>query len=93
MLSERRLPESGWSEITIEYVLQQIALMDSNNFPSNVGLGEREGRVISSIVQKRHFRLSHGIGRSGDLVGDEACICLYVCMLGDIDSRKTNLLY
>lgn len=41
--------------------------MDSNNFPGNVGAGEREGRVISSLVSKRHFRLSHGIGRSGDI--------------------------
>ncbi|KAK2572093.1 O-phosphoseryl-tRNA(Sec) selenium transferase [Acropora cervicornis] len=33
----------------------------------NVGAGEREGRVISSLVSRRHFRLSHGIGRSGDI--------------------------
>jgi O-phospho-L-seryl-tRNASec:L-selenocysteinyl-tRNA synthase len=42
--------------------------MDSNNFSSNTGVGEREGRVFSSLVSKRHFYLSHGIGRSGDIV-------------------------
>jgi O-phospho-L-seryl-tRNASec:L-selenocysteinyl-tRNA synthase len=42
-------------------------MMDSNNFQSNTGMGEREGRVFSSLVSRRHFHLSHGIGRSGDL--------------------------
>ncbi|XP_055338380.1 O-phosphoseryl-tRNA(Sec) selenium transferase-like isoform X2 [Paramacrobiotus metropolitanus] len=41
--------------------------MDSNNFPTNAGAGEREGRVFSSLVRKRHYRFIHGIGRSGEL--------------------------
>lgn len=41
--------------------------MDSNNFPLNCSVGERESRIISSIVARRHFRMGHGIGRSGDL--------------------------
>ena len=41
--------------------------MDSNNFPSNCGVGEREARVFSEAVYRRHFGLCHGIGRSGDL--------------------------
>lgn len=41
--------------------------MDSNNFPANCGVGEREGRIFSSLVGRRCFGLSHGIGRSGDL--------------------------
>ena len=41
--------------------------MDSNNFPSNCGVGEREARVYSAAVRRRHFGLCHGIGRSGDL--------------------------
>jgi O-phospho-L-seryl-tRNASec:L-selenocysteinyl-tRNA synthase len=41
--------------------------MDSNNFPGNCGVGEREGRVASQLVAKRHYRLAHGIGRSGDI--------------------------
>jgi O-phospho-L-seryl-tRNASec:L-selenocysteinyl-tRNA synthase len=43
-------------------------MMDSNNFEDSCGLGEREGRVYSDLVLKRHFNMSHGIGRSGDLV-------------------------
>src|SRR4051812_45446509 len=35
---------------------------------ANVGVGEREGRVYSELVRRRHYGLAHGIGRSGDLV-------------------------
>eukprot|EP00934_Nitzschia_sp_Nitz4_P003851 Nitzschia sp. Nitz4//scaffold75_size92586//9470//11073//NITZ4_004839-RA/size92586-augustus-gene-0.75-mRNA-1//1//CDS//3329557657//3841//frame0 len=31
------------------------------------GVGEREGRVYSSLVAHRHYGFSHGIGRSGDI--------------------------
>lgn len=51
----------------IEYILEELSIMDSNNFQSNCGVGEREGRVYSSIVSRRHHGLSHGIGRSGNI--------------------------
>lgn len=41
--------------------------MDSNNFPSNCGVGEREARFACSLVARRHYRMGHGIGRSGDI--------------------------
>lgn len=41
--------------------------MDSNNFPGNCGIGEREARFASSLVARRHYRMGHGIGRSGDI--------------------------
>jgi O-phosphoseryl-tRNA(Sec) selenium transferase len=50
-----------------EYILEELSIMDSNNFQSNCGVGEREGRVYSSIVSRRHHGLSHGIGRSGNI--------------------------
>jgi O-phospho-L-seryl-tRNASec:L-selenocysteinyl-tRNA synthase len=53
--------------MTIEYFLGQLRMMDSNNFHGNIGVGEREGRVYSSLVAQRHYQLSHGIGRSGDI--------------------------
>jgi len=67
LLSQRRMPENGWDDATIEYLLSQLAMMDSNNFASNVGVGEREARIFSSLVSKRMFNLGHGIGRSGDV--------------------------
>lgn len=45
--------------------------MDSNNFLDNVGVGEREARVACSLVAKRHYRLSHGMGRSGDVAAEQ----------------------
>eukprot|EP00193_Tetraselmis_chui_P015711 CAMPEP_0177785656 /NCGR_PEP_ID=MMETSP0491_2-20121128/20469_1 /TAXON_ID=63592 /ORGANISM="Tetraselmis chuii, Strain PLY429" /LENGTH=79 /DNA_ID=CAMNT_0019306741 /DNA_START=30 /DNA_END=266 /DNA_ORIENTATION=- len=45
LLSQRRLPKEGWDEATVELFLNDVALMDSNNFKDNVGVGEREARV------------------------------------------------
>ena len=49
--------------------------MDSNNFVKSVGVGEREARVASSLVYKRHFGLAHGIGRSGDVAAEQPKVC------------------
>ncbi|XP_066576887.1 O-phosphoseryl-tRNA(Sec) selenium transferase isoform X2 [Amia ocellicauda] len=67
LLEQGKCPEEGWSESTIELFLNELALMDSNNFLGNCGVGEREGRVASGLVARRHYRLIHGIGRSGDI--------------------------
>jgi O-phospho-L-seryl-tRNASec:L-selenocysteinyl-tRNA synthase len=45
--------------------------MDSNNFLGNVGAGEREARVACPLVARRHYRLAHGIGRSGDIAAEQ----------------------
>ena len=47
--------------------MNKIALMDSNIYAGNCGVGEREGRIYSSIVREKNFGLGHGIGRSGDV--------------------------
>jgi O-phospho-L-seryl-tRNASec:L-selenocysteinyl-tRNA synthase len=67
LLNQKKLPAEGWSDQAIEMAIQELSIMDSNNFVSNAGVGEREGRVYSSLVARRHFNLSHGIGRSGDI--------------------------
>ena len=51
--------------------MQDVAAMDSNNFLDNIGIGEREARVACSLVAKRHYRLSHGMGRSGDVAAEQ----------------------
>jgi len=53
--------------MTIELFLMNMAEMDSNNYPNKIGAGERESRLYSKIIEKRHFYMGHGIGRSGDL--------------------------
>lgn len=65
LLTQRQLPTQGWSDLEIESLLLQLSMMDTNNFKNKSGVGEREGRVFSSLVQKRNFHLGHGIGRSG----------------------------
>ncbi|XP_034968416.2 O-phosphoseryl-tRNA(Sec) selenium transferase isoform X1 [Zootoca vivipara] len=67
LLEQGKCPEDGWDESTIELFLHELAIMDSNNFLGNCGVGEREGRVASALVARRHYRLIHGIGRSGDI--------------------------
>ncbi|ESN99143.1 hypothetical protein HELRODRAFT_107172 [Helobdella robusta] len=67
LLEKKKWPEEGWSEQWIEMFLSEISMMDTNNFTKNSQVGEREGRVLSSIVARRHFRLIHGIGKSGYL--------------------------
>ncbi|PRP82443.1 O-phosphoseryl-tRNA(Sec) selenium transferase [Planoprotostelium fungivorum] len=71
LLAQRRLPEEGWDDYTIQCVLRDLSQMDSNNFIENVGVGDREARVYSSIVRDRHFGLAHGLGRSGDLLAEQ----------------------
>jgi len=67
LLEQKKLPVGGWNDLSIEHLLHEIALMDSNNFAGNVGLGEREARIVSDLVARRHYHLGHGIGRSGDI--------------------------
>uniref|UniRef100_A0A2K6GTI3 O-phosphoseryl-tRNA(Sec) selenium transferase n=2 Tax=Propithecus coquereli TaxID=379532 RepID=A0A2K6GTI3_PROCO len=67
LLEKGKCPEDGWDESTLELFLHELAIMDSNNFLGNCGVGEREGRVASSLVARRHYRFIHGIGRSGDI--------------------------
>ena len=67
LLASRKIPERGLDDFSIELILSEISALDSNNFPSTCGLGEREGRVFSNLVKRRNYYFSHGIGRSGDI--------------------------
>ncbi|GAB6019326.1 hypothetical protein CHUAL_000920 [Chamberlinius hualienensis] len=67
LIEHRKLPEEGWDTPSIEYLLQILSMMDSNNFPGNCGVGERESRLVSELVARRCYRMGHGIGRSGDV--------------------------
>lgn len=71
LLTRRQWPEERWTDEEIELLLNQLSRMDSNNFPSNCGAGEREGRVYSNLVKQRYYGMSHGIGRSGDITATQ----------------------
>ena len=67
LLAQRALPLDPWSSLEIDTFLNNIALMDANNYQGKITVGEREGRVISKKVLERHYHMTHGIGRSGDI--------------------------
>lgn len=71
LLQQKRIPKSGYGDSVIEYIVRELSIMDSNNFQTNCGVGEREGRVYSSLVLNRHYSLSHGIGRSGNIYEEQ----------------------
>ena len=66
LLSQRAIPAAPFTPLQIQYLLAELSLLDTNNAPSNLGVGEREGRVFSTLLQSRPC--AHGIGRSGDLL-------------------------
>lgn len=63
------IPEVGLPQHVIKEFLLRLASLDSNNRFDTVciGAGEREGRVVSPLVQDLHLDFAHGIGRSGNL--------------------------
>ena len=71
LLASRAVPVEGWDDGLVEEIVRNLSRMDSNNFLDNVGVGEREGRVACGMVARRHFGLSHGIGRSGDIAAEQ----------------------
>ena len=56
VISQGKIPDEGWDEQTIELCISELAVMDSNNFPGNCGVGEREARIGCPLVVKRHYR-------------------------------------
>ena len=70
LLTQRQLPEEPIDDLTIRYLLDTLALMDSNNFHQKAGVGERESRVFSRLVEERHYHMGHGIGMYGVMQGE-----------------------
>jgi O-phospho-L-seryl-tRNASec:L-selenocysteinyl-tRNA synthase len=107
----RRLPDAGWSDIQIQHFIYFLSMLDTNNKTQVqlsesgggessrwCGVGEREGRVYSSLVSQRHYGLSHGMGRSGDItepqpkaVGSSVLVKLTLLMVLDIVRRGSGL--
>ena len=68
LLTTKKLPNNGLSSQHTEQILLWLSSLDTNNHMKKCGVGEREGRVYSELVKRRHWGMSHGIGRSGDIV-------------------------
>ena len=76
LLKHKKLPDAPFSDLQIQSILLTLSTLDTNReFAHNsgvterwVGVGEREGRIYSSLVSSRNFGLGHGMGRSGDIM-------------------------
>ncbi|KAL7568547.1 hypothetical protein ACA910_002659 [Epithemia clementina (nom. ined.)] len=116
LLVNRRLPDTGWSDLEIQHLLLTLSMLDTNSNqvaskacattsassssspPRWCGVGEREGRVYSSLVWQRHYGLSHGMGRSGDItepqpkaVGSSLLVQLTTVLVLDAMRRGSGL--
>ena len=93
LLNSRSLPEEPLNQNTINYILNIFSNMDSNNGPYHVGIGEREGRIISPLVHQRNYGLVHGIGRSGNINDLQPKACGSSLLVQLTNSLLKNLLH
>jgi O-phospho-L-seryl-tRNASec:L-selenocysteinyl-tRNA synthase len=80
LIQHKKIPNEPLSDLAIQSILLTLSALDTNReFTLNhthltslterwVGVGEREGRIYSSLVSSRNFGLGHGMGRSGDIM-------------------------
>ena len=92
MLNTRSIPDEPLNQNTINYILNYISNMDSNNGPYHIGIGEREGRIISNLVNQRNYGLVHGIGRSGNISDLQPKACGSSLLVQLTNSLLKNLL-
>lgn len=67
LLEQRKIPDEGWSDDTIELFLKLLSWMDTDKDPKAARIGEREARVASPLLSKLAYGFNHGIGRSGEI--------------------------
>ncbi|GIQ82613.1 O-phosphoseryl-tRNA(Sec) selenium transferase [Kipferlia bialata] len=67
LLKQRKLLPNGLTPNQVKSILYELSELDSNNAKGHAGLGEREGRYLSPVVEERTYGMAHGIGRGGDL--------------------------
>ena len=93
ILNTRSIPDEPLNQNTINYILNIISNMDSNNGPYHIGIGEREGRIISPLVHQRNYGLVHGIGRSGNINDLQPKACGSSLLTQLTNSLLKNLLH
>ncbi|MHA1263733.1 MAG: O-phosphoseryl-tRNA(Sec) selenium transferase [Candidatus Helarchaeota archaeon] len=68
---QRKIPEDGWNDKTIELCLKIFSEMDTDKDPKAARIGEREARLAAPILSKLSFGFNHGIGRSGEIAAPQ----------------------
>jgi len=67
LFEQRRVPENGWDDEVIDFLLTLFSLMDTDKDPESARIGEREARVASPLISKLAHGFCHGVGRSGNV--------------------------
>ncbi|NHI91821.1 MAG: O-phosphoseryl-tRNA(Sec) selenium transferase [Candidatus Lokiarchaeota archaeon] len=65
LFEHRKIPEEGWNDEIIEFLLKIFNFMDTDKDPKAIKVGEREARTSSPLVSDLSSGFCHGIGRSG----------------------------
>jgi O-phospho-L-seryl-tRNASec:L-selenocysteinyl-tRNA synthase len=71
LFEQRRVPEEGWEDDVIDFLLTLLSWMDTDKDPEGVRIGEREARVASPLVFKLAHGFCHGVGRSGNITAPQ----------------------
>jgi O-phospho-L-seryl-tRNASec:L-selenocysteinyl-tRNA synthase len=71
LFEERRVPEKGWDDEVINFLLKVLSLMDTDKDPESARIGEREARVASPFVSELAQGFCHGVGRSGNVTAPQ----------------------
>ena len=71
LFEQRRVPEEGWEDGIIDFLLTLLSWMDSDKDPEGARIGEREARVASPLISKLAHRFCHGVGRSGNIAASQ----------------------
>jgi len=71
LFEQRRVPEEGWEDDVIDFLLTLLSWMDTDKDPKGARIGEREARVASPLISKLAHGFCHGVGRSGNITAPQ----------------------
>jgi len=71
LFEQRRVPEEGWEDDVIDFLLTLLSWMDTDKDPKGARIGEREAKVASPFVSKLAHGFCHGVGRSGNITAPQ----------------------
>lgn len=71
LFEQRRVPEHGWDDDAIDFLLTVFSLMDTDKDPESARIGEREARVASPLISELAHGFCHGVGRSGNVMAPQ----------------------
>ncbi len=71
LFEQRRVPEEGWDDDVIDFLLTLLSWMDADKDPKGARIGEREARIASPFISKLTHGFCHGVGRSSNIAAPQ----------------------